>query len=305
MGERLREFYASLNTNAVFDAILGWSGRLLAALLILLIGWWLARRIAAGLQRVLARGGADPLLGSFLRNLVFVLLLALVVVGALDRAGVPTASLLAALGAAGLAIGLALQGSLSNLAAGVLLMAFRPFRVGDSIEVGAVSGVVQNVSLMQTFLLTADNREVILPNAKVAGDVIVNVNARGTRRVDLVIAVAHDADLAQAIELLRAIAVADARVQKQPAIDVAVVQLVESGVQLAVRVWTKSGDYGAVQSDLLRTIKQRFDADGVAFAKPWREIVLREVIPAEPVKGSPRLGDARTRPAGRDGEAAG
>lgn len=298
MGERLREFYASLNTNAVFDAVLGWSGRLLAALLILLVGWWLARRIAAGLQRVLVRGGADPLLGSFLRNLVFVLLLALVVVGALDRAGVPTASLLAALGAAGLAIGLALQGSLSNLAAGVLLMAFRPFRVGDSIEVGAASGVVQNVSLMQTFLLTADNREVILPNAKVAGDVIVNVNARGTRRVDLAIAVAHEADLVQAVELLRAIAVADARVLKQPAIDVAAVQLVESGVQLAVRVWTKSADYGAVQSDLLRAIKQRFDAEGVAFARPQREIVLREVIPAESAlesKGSPRRNDRETR----------
>lgn len=298
MGERLREFYASLNTNAVFDAILGWSGRLLAALLILLIGWWLARRIAAGLQRVLVRGGADPLLGSFLRNLVFVLLLALVVVGALDRAGVPTASLLAALGAAGLAIGLALQGSLSNLAAGVLLMAFRPFRVGDSIEVGAVSGVVQNVSLMQTFLLTADNREVILPNAKVAGDVIVNVNARGTRRVDLAVAVAHEADLAQAIELARALAVADARVLKQPAIEVAVVQLVESGVQLAVRVWTKSADYGAVQSDLLRAIKQRFDAEGVAFARPQREIVLREVIPAESAlesKGLPRRDDGQAR----------
>lgn len=298
MGERLREFYASLNTNAVFDAVLGWSGRLLAALLILLVGWWLARRIAAGLQRVLVRGGADPLLGSFLRNLVFVLLLALVVVGALDRAGVPTASLLAALGAAGLAIGLALQGSLSNLAAGVLLMAFRPFRVGDSIEVGAASGVVQNVSLMQTFLLTADNREVILPNAKVAGDVIVNVNARGTRRVDLAIAVAHEADLVQAVELLRAIAVADARVLKQPAIDVAAVQLVESGVQLAVRVWTKSADYGAVQSDLLRAIKQRFDAEGVAFARPQREIVLREVIPAESAlesKGSPRRNDGETR----------
>lgn len=298
MGERLREFYASLNTNAVFDAVLGWSGRLLAALLILLVGWWLARRIAAGLQRVLVRGGADPLLGSFLRNLVFVLLLALVVVGALDRAGVPTASLLAALGAAGLAIGLALQGSLSNLAAGVLLMAFRPFRVGDSIEVGAASGVVQNVSLMQTFLLTADNREVILPNAKVAGDVIVNVNARGTRRVDLAIAVAHEADLVQAVELLRTIAVADARVLKQPAIDVAAVQLVESGVQLAVRVWTKSADYGAVQSDLLRAIKQRFDAEGVAFARPQREIVLREVIPAESAlesKGSPRRNDRETR----------
>jgi len=282
MSDRLHEFYASLDTHALADAVFAWSGRLLIALLILLVGWWLARRIAGGVQGVLTRGGADPLLGSFLRNLVFVLLLALVVVGALDRAGVPTASLLAALGAAGLAIGLALQGSLSNLAAGVLLMAFRPFRVGDSIEVGSVAGVVQNVSLMQTFLLTADNREVILPNSKVTGDVIVNVNARGTRRVDLTIGIAHDADIGRALELLRAIGSADARVLAQPAVDVAVVQLTETGVQLALRTWTKAGDFSGVQSDLLRTIKQRFDAEGVNLARPLREVVLREVIPAEP-----------------------
>lgn len=282
MNERLREFYASLDARALGDAVFGWSGRLLVALLILAVGWWLARRLATGLQRVLVRGGADPLLGSFLRNLVLALLLAVVVVGALDRAGVPTASLLAALGAAGLAIGLALQGSLSNLAAGVLLMVFRPFRVGDSIEVGSVAGVVQGVSLMQTFLLTGDNREVILPNAKVAGDVIVNVNARGTRRIDLAIGIAHDADVGRAIESLRATAAADARVMAQPAIEVAVVQLVESGVQLALRAWVKSSDYGAVQSDLLRAVKQRFDVEGVNFARPSREIVLREVLPAEP-----------------------
>jgi small conductance mechanosensitive channel len=282
MSDRLHEFYASLDTRALTDAVLAWSGRLLIALLILLIGWWLARRIAGGVQGVLTRGGADPLLGSFLRNLVFVLLLALVVVGALDRAGVPTASLLAALGAAGLAIGLALQGSLSNLAAGVLLMAFRPFRVGDSIEVGSVAGVVQNVSLMQTFLLTADNREVILPNSKVTSDVIVNVNARGTRRVDLAIGIAHDADVGKALELLRAIGAADTRVLAQPAVEVAVLQLTESGVQLALRSWTRAGDFGGVQSDLLRTIKQRFDAEGINLARPLRDIVLREVLPVEP-----------------------
>lgn len=282
MVEWLRGFYASSGARALADTMFGWSGKLLVALLILLVGWWFARRLSAGLQRMLLRGGADPLLGNFLRNLAFVLLLALVVVGALDRAGVPTASLLAALGAAGLAIGLALQGSLSNLAAGVLLMAFRPFRVGDSIEVGAISGVVQSVSLMQTFLLTGDNREVILPNAKVAGDVIVNVNARGTRRVDLAVGIGHDADVGRAIELLREVAAADARVLAQPATEAAVVQLAESGVQLALRAWTRSGDYGGVQSDLLRAIKQRFDAEGVALARPSREVVLREVVPAEP-----------------------
>lgn len=282
MSEWLGEFYASPKTHALADQALAWGARLLVAILILLVGWWLARRLAGTTQRVLLRTGADPLLGDFLRNLVFVLLITIVVIGAFQSVGVPTASLLAALGAAGLAIGLALQGSLSNLAAGVLLMAFRPFRVGDSIEVGAISGVVQSVSLMQTFLLTGDNREVILPNAKVAGDVIVNVNARGTRRVDLAVGIGHDADVGRAIDLLREVAAADARVLAQPATEAAVVQLAESGVQLALRAWTRSGDYGGVQSDLLRAIKQRFDAEGVALARPSREVVLREVVPAEP-----------------------
>src|SRR5688500_12372468 len=195
MSDRLRELYASMDASGVGSAVLAWSGRLLVALLILLVGWWVARRVAAAVQRVLARGGADPLLGSFLRNVVFVVLFVLVAVGALDRAGVPTASLLAALGAAGLAIGLALQGSLSNLAAGVLLMVFRPFRVGQYVEVAGVAGTVQEVSLMHTRLLSPDNREIVLPNGKVAGDAIVNHSARGTRRIDLVVGIGYGDDV--------------------------------------------------------------------------------------------------------------
>lgn len=282
MSERLHEFYASLDTHALANEALAWGGRLLVAVLILLVGWWFARRIAGAAQRVLMRGGADPLLGSFLRNLVFVLLIALVIVGALDRAGVPTASLLAALGAAGLAIGLALQGSLSNLAAGVLLMVFRPFRVGESIEVAGVAGTVQSVSLMHTFLLTADNRELILPNAKVAGDVIVNVNARGTRRIDLVIGIAGDADIGKAIGAVRELLAADARVLKEPAPEVAVTQLADSRINLAVQPWVKSADYTRVQTDTLRAIKERFDAEGIRLPTPQREVILREVIAAEP-----------------------
>lgn len=281
MGEWLRGFYASLDLRALGDAIVGWSGRFVVALLILLVGWWLARRLAFAVQRTLSRGGADPMLGAFLRNLVFVLLLALVVVGALDRAGVPTASLLAALGAAGLAIGLALQGSLSNLAAGVLLMVFQPFRVGDSVEfTGAgVGGTVQGVNLMHTFLLTADNRTVILPNSQVAGGTIVNTSRQATRRVDLAVPVAHDADLARAIAVLLEAAAADARVLATPAAAVAVVQIGEAGVQLALRAWAKAGDVDALSTALLRAVKTRFDAEGIGFAQPRREVLLREANP--------------------------
>ncbi|HEY0231334.1 MAG TPA: mechanosensitive ion channel domain-containing protein [Dokdonella sp.] len=282
MGEWLSEFYASPTTHALADQALAWGVRLLVAILILLLGWWLARRVAGTTQRVLLRGGADPLLGSFLRNLVFVLLIAIVIVGALDRIGVPTASLLAALGAAGLAIGLALQGSLSNLAAGVLLMVFRPFRVGQYVEVAGVGGTVQSVSLMHTTLLTPDNREVILPNAKVAGDVIVNVNARGTRRLDLVVGIAVDADIGQAIAIAREVLAADARVLAEPKADVIVTQLSDARISLTLQPWVNSADYTRVQGDTMRAIKERFDAGGVRLPTSQHEVILREVVPAEP-----------------------
>ena len=280
MSERLRELYASLDTTGFTAALLAWGGRLLVALLILLVGWWLARRLATGAQRVLLRGGADPMLGSFLRNLVFVLLLALVVVGALDRVGVPTASLLAALGAAGLAIGLALQGSLSNLAAGVLLMVFRPFRVGQYIEAFGIGGTVQEVSLMHTRLLTPDNREVVLPNAKVAGDAIINHSAHGTRRVDLVIGIGYGDDIGRAIAAVHELLAADPRVLAEPPADVAVMQLGDSSVDLAIRPWVNSADKWALQTSLLRAIKERFDAEGISIPFPQREVVLRRDPPS-------------------------
>ena len=276
----LDELYASLASSGFGSAVLAWSGRLAIALVILLVGWWLARRISGAVQRLLTRGGADPLLGSFLRNVVFVVLFVLVVVGALDRAGVPTASLLAALGAAGLAIGLALQGSLSNLAAGVLLMVFRPFRVGQYVEVAGVAGTVQEVSLMHTRLLSPDNRVIVLPNSKVAGDAIVNHSACGTRRIDLVIGIGYGDDLARAIERVRELLAGDRRVLSEPAADVAVSQLGETSVQLAVRPWVNTTDAWGVQTSLLRSIKERFDAEGIRISPPPREVmVLREGAP--------------------------
>jgi len=286
MADRLHEFYASLDNRAFTDMLIGWSGRSLVALLILLVGWWLARRVAAAVRRVLLRTGADPLLGNFLGNLVLVLLLAVVVTGALDRIGVPTASLLAALGAAGLAIGLALQGSLSHLAAGVLLMVFRPFRVGQYIEVAGVAGTVQDVSLMHTRLLTADNREVVLPNGKVAGDAIVNYSARGTRRIDLVVGIGYGDDIGQAIAIVRELLAADTRVLADPAADVAVLQLADSSVNLAIRPWTKSADTWAVQTALLRAIKERFDAEGISIPFPQREVTVRAASEISAVAGA-------------------
>ncbi len=276
MTERLREFYASIDVQALSTAIVAWGGRLLAALLILLIGWWLARRASNAIRGVTMRGGADPLLGNFLRNMVFAVLLTLVVVGALDRVGVPTTSLLAALGAAGLAVGLALQGSLSNLAAGVMLMIVRPFRVGEYVEVAGVAGTVKTVGLMQTVLHSPDNRQITVPNGKILGDAIVNYNALHTRRLDLVIGIGYGDDIGKAIGIANAALAADKRVLEDPAPVVAVLELGDSSVNIAIRPWVAASDYWGLKFDLQREIKQQFDANGITIPFPQREVWMRK-----------------------------
>ena len=275
MREQLHQFYASLDTHAIAVGALAWGGKLLAGLLILAVGWWFARRVARGAQGLMTRGGADPLLGDFLRNVVFVLLIAVVIIGALDRVGVPTASLLAALGAAGLAVGLALQGSLSNLAAGVLLMIFRPFRVGDYVQAAGVAGTVRQVNLMQTMLTSPDNCQILVPNSKVLGDAITNYSALENRRIDLVIGIGYGDDIGKAIGIVHAILESDARVLDDPKPVVAVLDLGESSVNLAIRPWVAASNYWPAKFDLQREIKQRFDAAGISIPFPQRELTVR------------------------------
>ena len=191
--------------------------RLLGALLILLLGAWLAARLANFTQRALHRAKVDDTLGGFLRNLVYGVLIAVLVAMALAALGVSPAPMVAALGTAGLAIGLALQGSLSNLAWGVLLIMFRPFRVGDYVTAGGIDGTVQSINLMHTLLVLPDNREATLPNAKIGSDVIVNFNRRGTRRFELKLGIGHRDDTDQVMAGIVRLLDADARVLKDPA----------------------------------------------------------------------------------------
>jgi small conductance mechanosensitive channel len=277
-----KDFYASIDVHAVMAAALLWGGRLLVALIIFVAGWWFARRASGGAQRILVRGGADTLLGSFLRNVVFVIILAMVIVGALDSVGVPTASLLAALGAAGLAIGLALQGSLANIAAGVLLMIFRPFRVGDFIEAAGVSGTVQRMSLMHTVLYSPDNCEVTVPNGKILGDAITNYSALDKRRLDLVIGIGYSDDVDQAMSIATDALSDEKRVLRDPEPVVALLELADSSVNLAIRPWVAPTDYWAVKFALQREIKMRFDAAGVSIPFPQREVTLHKAVRSRP-----------------------
>jgi small conductance mechanosensitive channel len=203
---------------------------------------------------------------------IFIALLAFVVIAALGQLGIQTTSFIAILGAAGLAIGLALQGSLANFAAGFLMIIFRPFKVGDFIEGAGVAGVVEEIQIFTTTLKTGDNKIIIVPNAKLSGDNITNYSAMETRRVDMTVGVAYDADLSHVKKVLNEIISQDGRILAEPASQVAVAELADSSVNFVVRVWTKSADYWAVKFDMTETIKNRFDAEGIGIPFPQREI---------------------------------
>jgi small conductance mechanosensitive channel len=193
-------------------------------------------------------------------------------VAALGQLGIQTTSFIAILGAAGLAIGLALQGSLSNFAAGFLMIIFRPFKVGDFIEGAGVAGVVEEIQIFTTKLKTGDNKIIIVPNAKLSGDNITNYSAQETRRVDMTVGVAYSADLSKVREVLLDIISKDTRILAEPAPLVAVAELADSSVNFVVRVWTKTGDYWGVKFDATETIKNRFDAEGIGIPFPQRDI---------------------------------
>jgi len=244
------------------------------ALLLLLIGLWLAARLANIARRAMQRANLDPTLTGFLRNLIYGVLVAVLIVMTLQQAGVPSAPLVAALGAGGLAIGLALQGSLSNLAWGVLLILFRPLRVGDYIRAGGIEGTVEGVSLMYTLLVMPDNREAMVPNAKVGSDAIINFNRRGTRRFELKVGIGYKDDIGEAMDLIRELFAADARILRDPEPGVWMDSLGESAVVLVMRAYTRSGDSWATQTDFLRAVKERFDAAGISIPFPQREITV-------------------------------
>jgi small conductance mechanosensitive channel len=266
----MNAYLQSIDWHTAWTQALLWSGKLGAALLVFWIGKWLARRFSRLLERIVQRAGADPLIASFARNLAFGIGLAIVLIATLELVGIPNASLLTALGAAGLAIGLALQGSLSNLASGVLLIIFRPFGVGHFVEVAGQSGNVETVSLLFTVLRTPDNRQITLPNSQVMGNPIVNFSAQTTRRIDLVIGVGYQHDPQQALDVIAKVLADEPRLLGEPAPTLWVDTLGESSVDLAVRPWVKSEDYWAVRSDLLRNIKQELDAAGIEIPFPQR-----------------------------------
>ena len=244
----------------------------LIAIAIFYVGKFVVRMIVRGLRKMMQRQEVDKTLETFVCNLVRMALMVVVIIAAIGQVGIQTTSFIAIFGAAGLAVGLALQGSLSNFAAGVLIVLFRPYRVGDFIEAAGISGSVEQVQILTTILKTGDNKQIIVPNSQIMGSIITNYSANNTRRIDMVVGVSYDDDLDKVRATLEELIAAEERILKDPACTIAVSDLADSSVNFVLRPWVNTSDYWGVKFDLTEAIKKRFDKEGISFPFPQREI---------------------------------
>lgn len=251
-----------------------WGLRAVGAIVVLILGWTAAGLVRRAVRRGLKRAQVDSTLVPFLSGMLYYLVVAVVVIAVLKLFGVDATSLVAVLGAAGLAVGLALQGTLSNFASGVMLLLFRPIRAGDYVEVGGTSGSVVEVGVFSTTLKSPDNVKIVVPNSRIYGETIRNYNGFDTRRIDLVVGISYDDDIGLAIETLRRIVGSDERILTEPEAVVAVHNLGDSSVELVVRPWCQSSDYWALRWDLTRRLKEELETAGCSIPFPQRDVHL-------------------------------
>ncbi|MEG3694173.1 small-conductance mechanosensitive channel MscS [Vibrio coralliirubri] len=259
------------------DLFIQYGVNIISALIILFIGNLIVKAVANSVSKVLQKKKMDRAVVEFIHGLVRYLLFVIVLIAALGRLGVQTASVVAVIGAAGLAVGLALQGSLSNFAAGVLIVAFRPFKSGDYVEIGGVAGSVDSIQIFQTVLTTPDNKMVVVPNGSVIGSPITNYSRHATRRIDLMIGVSYSADLQKTKALLTKICESDERVLKEPGVQVGVHTLADSSVNFVVRPWVSTADYWNVYFDLMQAIKEGLDNEGIEIPFPQMDVHMNKV----------------------------
>jgi small conductance mechanosensitive channel len=244
------------------------------ALAIFYIGRFVVRMVTKMLRRGMQKQDVDKTLETFVCNLVSSILMAFVIIAAISQVGVQTTSLIALVGAAGLAVGLALQGSLSNFASGVLIVLFRPYKVGDFIEAAGIAGSVEEVQILSTVLKTGDNKRVIVPNSQIMDSIITNYSANDKRRVDMVVGVSYEDNLDAVRKTLEELVAADERILKDPACTIAVSELADSSVNFVLRPWVATADYWGVKFDLTEAIKKRFDEVGISFPFPQQDVHL-------------------------------
>lgn len=252
--------------------LISWGGRVVSALVIFIVGRWVAKAVAGWFRRAIIKAGVDETLARFLANLINIALVALVILTAIGALGVNTTNFLAIVGAAGLAIGLALKDSLSNFAAGVMLVFFRPFKVGDFIEAAGIAASVESIKIFSTVLKTGDNRVITVPNSLIYGGTITNFSAEERRRVDLLIGISYDDDIGRAKALMQGVIAEDSRILTEPASQMLVMELGASSVDIAVRVWVATSDYWQVRSDLLEKIKVTLEGAGLSIPYPQQDV---------------------------------
>lgn len=245
-----------------------------SAIAIFYVGKIVVSMLVRGMRKVMQKQEVDKTLETFVSNLLRMVLMVVVAIAAISQLGIETTSFIAIFGAAGLAVGLALQGSLSNFAAGVLIVLFRPYRVGDFIEGAGIAGVVEQVQILTTVLRTGDNKRIIVPNGQIMDSIITNYSANETRRVDMVVGVSYDDDLDKVRGVLKELIAADERILDDPACTIAVSELADSSVNFVVRPWVKTPDYWGVMFDMTEAIKKRFDKEGISFPFPQQDVHL-------------------------------
>ncbi len=261
---------------ALQDALTHYGPGVLGFAAVLFLGWMLTKAITSMIGKGLARADVDTTLIGFASNLTHMGLMALVVISALGQLGINTTSFAAIIGAAGLAVGFALKDSLGNFAAGVMLIVFRPFKAGDFVEAGGVSGIVEDVRVFATIVRTGDNKEITIPNGSIMADSIVNYSAKITRRVDMTFGIGYDDDIKRAKQILVDLLTADSRVLADPPALVAVSELADSSVNFVVRPWVKSEDYWPLLFDITEKVKLEFDKQGVSIPFPQTDVHVHQ-----------------------------
>ncbi|RJP84794.1 MAG: mechanosensitive ion channel family protein [Desulfobacteraceae bacterium] len=267
--EHIQQLIAKLTTLGAEFGV-----KLVTAIAIFIIGRWVAIGLKNLIDTAMRKAKVDETLISFTVHLSYIAMIAFVVIAALGQLGIQTTSFIAVLGAAGLAVGLALQGSLSNFAAGVLMLIFRPFKVGDYVEGAGVAGSVKEIQIFTTILTTPDNKTIIVPNAKITGDNITNYATQGTRRIDMAFAIAYNEDIDKAKRTLLDLIKSDNRLLENPAPQIAVGEAGNGRVNILCRPWVKADDYWDAYFDMMETVKKRFDAENIKPPVPRQDIHL-------------------------------
>jgi small conductance mechanosensitive channel len=263
--------------NTLIPILTQWGLKIVGAVVVLIIGRMVAGIIRSSVRKAMTKGEVDATLIPFVASLVYYTVLAVVIIAVLNLFGIQTTSLIAVLGAAGLAVGLALQGTLSNFAAGVMLLMFRPFKVGDWVEIGGISGGVVTVKIFSTILKTGDNIMITVPNAQVWGGTIKNYNGFDTRRIDLVMGIDYGDDIQVAMDTIQKIVTSHDKVLAEPAPTIAVSNLGDSSVDLVVRPWVNGADYWGVRFDLTRQLKEGLETVGCSFPYPQQDVHMHQV----------------------------